>query len=349
MKKILVIGTGGTIACKQSDSGLVPVMTAEELLSHVPDAGEYCSVESLQLCNIDSTDVTPARWVEFAGAVKDNYESYDGFVICHGTDTMAYTAAALSYLIQDSPKPIVVTGAQKPIDAVDTDARRNLRDSLIYASDGYSRGVVVIFDGEVIAGTRARKERSKSFDAFTSINYPCLALIKDGKLTQYIKNRDERRLEESGAVGTGGMAAESEGPKFFGAMSDKVFILKLMPGMSGDIIPELFSKYSVIIVESFGVGGIPSYLMDCFRAEMEKHDTIVIMATQVAEEGSDMTIYQVGHDVKYDFDLLETYDMTLEAAFAKACYLQARKENEGLSREEFKWEFYRPIGKDISI
>ncbi len=119
--------------------------------------------------------------------------------------------------------------------------------------------------------------------------------------------------------------------------------------MSGDIVAELFGKYSCIIVESFGVGGIPSYLLETFRREMKAHDTIVIMATQVAEEGSDMTIYKVGHDVKYDFDLLETYDMTLEAAFAKACYLLARKEEEGLSREDFKREFYRPIGKDISL
>ena len=344
MKKILVIGTGGTIACKQSDSGLEPVMTAEELLSHVPDAGNYCEIESLQLCNIDSTDVTPKRWIEYAGAVRENYDDYDGFVICHGTDTMAYTAAALSYLIQNSPKPIVVTGAQKPIDAEDTDARRNLRDSLIYASHDYSMGVTVVFDGEVIAGTRARKLRSKSFDAFDSINYPYLALLRDGKLTQYIKNRDEDERP-----GDCDASAAAGGPVFYNKMSDRVFILKLVPGMDGEIVAELFKKYSCIIVESFGVGGIPSYLMETFRREMETRDTIVIMATQVAEEGSDMAIYKVGHDVKYDFDLLETYDMTLEAAFAKACYLLARKEAEGLSREEFKSEFYRPVGKDISL
>lgn len=342
MKKILVIGTGGTIACKQSESGLEPVLTAEELLSHVPDAGKYCEIDSIQLCNIDSTDVTPERWVEYAKAIRDNYDSYDGFVVCHGTDTMAYTAAALSYLIQDSPKPIVVTGSQKPIDSEDTDARRNLRDSLIYASHDYSMGVTVVFDGEVIAGTRARKLRSKSFDAFDSINYPYLALLRDGKLTQFIKNRDENLNGSKDSEGG------EKGPKFYGAMSDKVFILKLTPGMSGDIVSQLFRKYSCIIVESFGVGGIPSYLMDTFRREMETHDTIVIMATQVAEEGSDMAIYKVGHDVKYDFDLLETYDMTLEAAYAKACYLLARKEEEGLSREEFKTEFYRPIGKDLA-
>ena len=336
MKKILVIGTGGTIACKQSEAGLEPVMTAEELLSHVPDAREYCEIESLQLCNIDSTDVTPKRWIEYARAVRENYEAYDGFVICHGTDTMAYTAAALSYLIQASPKPIVVTGSQKPIDATDTDARRNLRDSLIYASDDYSMGVTVVFDGEVIAGTRARKSRSKSYDAFDSINYPCLAILRDGKLTQYIRNRDET-------------AEAIEGPVFYDKMSESVFTLKVVPGLSGDIVTELFEKYSGIIVESFGVGGIPSYLLDVFRREMGSHDTIVIMATQVAEEGSDMTIYKVGRDVKYDFDLPETYDMTPEAAFAKTCYLLARKDEEGFGREAFKREFYRPIGKDISL
>ena len=325
-KKILVIGTGGTIACKQSESGLVPLISAEDLLVHVPDVARFAEVSSLQVCNLDSTDIRPGDWVTFAKAIRDNYENFDGFVLTHGTDTLAYTAAALSYLVQNSPKPIVVTGAQKPIDAEDTDARVNLRDSILYASSEGASGVVIVFDGKVIAGTRAKKEKSKSYDAFSSINFPYLAVIRDGKVIQYIKEN-------------------CDAPVFYDCVGEKVFALKLAPGFDVEMLPLLFEKYRCIIIESFGVGGIPSYLMEEFRRQMEAHDTLIIMSTQVANEGSDMEVYQVGHKVKFDFDLLETYDMTPESAFAKACWLLGRKD---ISRKEIKEEFYRPIGHDIT-
>ena len=116
MKRILLIATGGTIACKRSDAGLKPLISSDELLSYVPGTKEFCHTDAIQLFNIDSTNIQPKHWVAMAAAVEKHYDDYDGFVICHGTDTMAYSAAALSYLIQNSPKPVVITGAQKPID-----------------------------------------------------------------------------------------------------------------------------------------------------------------------------------------------------------------------------------------
>ena len=127
MKRILLLGTGGTIACKRTDKGLKPVITPDEILSYVPDSQSYCEIHSIQLMN--STNIQPCHWLAIEQAIEENYARYDGFVITHGTDTMAYTAAALSYLIQHSPKPIIITGAQKPIDMENTDARTNLADS----------------------------------------------------------------------------------------------------------------------------------------------------------------------------------------------------------------------------
>ena len=146
--------------------------------------------------------------------VEEHYKDYDGFVICHGTDTLAYTAAALSYMIQNSEKPVVITGAQKPIDEENTDARNNLLDSFIYAADEGSRDVNIVFDGKVIVGTRAKKERAKSYNAFSSINFPYPAVIREQEVIRYIPP-----LEYHGGV------------KFFHEMEDSIYVLKLIPGI----------------------------------------------------------------------------------------------------------------------
>ena len=151
-----MIATGGTIASEMTPSGLAPELNPQQLLSFIPRIAEVCDVECLQLYSLDSTNIRPQHWLGIAKAVRENYDQYDGFVISHGTDTMAYTAAALSYLIQGSPKPIVLTGAQKPIWFDSTDSKRNLTDAFLYACRGCG-GVQIVFNGKVILGTRARK------------------------------------------------------------------------------------------------------------------------------------------------------------------------------------------------
>ena len=127
MKKILLLATGGTIASRPTAAGgLAPAITSEELLACVPELADLCAIDAVQLFNLDSTNVGPAQWQEIVRSIQENYAAYDGFVIAHGTDTMAYTAAALSYMIQNSAKPVVLTGSQKSIYNRDTDARNNL-------------------------------------------------------------------------------------------------------------------------------------------------------------------------------------------------------------------------------
>ena len=161
MARILIITTGGTIASIESSDGLVPGMSSQQLLSRMPRIPDDIELKNISLFHIDSTDMTVNHWMKIIGAIRDNYDDFDGFVVCHGTDTMAYTAAILSYMIQDSPKPIVLTGAQKPIGFEITDAKSNLQDSILYAADPHSKGVVIVFAGKVIAGTHARKIRSQ--------------------------------------------------------------------------------------------------------------------------------------------------------------------------------------------
>ena len=221
-KKVLVIATGGTIASKKTKDGLSPQIKPEIILNYVPDIKEICNVDIIQLFNIDSTNMTPKHWLKVAQTIEKNYEKYDGFVILHGTDTMAYTAAALSYLIQNVEKPIVLTGAQQPIDRDITDAKANLLNSFLYAAGENNGGVVVLFDNSVISGTRARKTRTKSFHAFSSIDFPELAIMRDGKTIPYIKK--EKSLRK---------------PTFYHSLNTNIFVLKLIPGVDATIFPYL--------------------------------------------------------------------------------------------------------------
>lgn len=331
MKKILMLATGGTIASMESGQGLTPAITSEEILSHVPAVGELCRVEAVQLMNLDSTNVGPAHWLEMAAAIRERYDSYDGFVITHGTDTMAYTAAALSYLIQDSPKPIVITGSQKSIALNDTDARRNLFDSFLYAADRESHDVSLVFDGKVILGTRARKERSKSFNAFSCVDYPERAVIRDGRLIRYLAPR---------------AYAYGAEPTFYDRLEDRVLLLTLIPGMGADALGLLKDSYQAVILQSFGVGGLPGGgsgpLAQAVEEWLSAGKTIVVM-TQVPYEGSDMSVYQVGQQVMERFQLIEAYNMTLEAAATKLMWVLGQTSDPARIRELF----YRPVQSDV--
>ena len=280
-QRLLFITTGGTIASVRTQQGLKPVLTSEELLAHLPELNELCCPDTLALCSIDSTDLGPEHWLMMAKAVQENYALYDGFIICHGTDTLAYSAAALSYLIQNADKPVILTGAQQPISNEITDAKKNLRDSVICALD---------------PGTRAKKNKTISYDAFASVNFPALALVQGDRLVRYVPS------------------PWPTGPVEFGrSLSPRVFLLKLTPGLSPDLIPDIFRLYDCVIVESFGVGGIPQRLMDAFAeglGDYDKTHKVLILTTQVTYEGSDVGIYEVGKRVKNRFRFLEAHDMT---------------------------------------
>lgn len=345
MKRILIIATGGTIASQPTQNGLAPSLTAEELISYIPALSGLCTIKTLQLCSIDSTDMDIPHWQLLTETIQSHYADYDGFVICHGTDTLAYTAAALSYMIQHSDKPIVLTGSQKPITATQTDAVKNLTDSLIYASSETSHDVVIVFGGKVIAGTRARKIYTKRYDAFESINFPILAAVQDQKIIS---------SEKAFSAKTGYMAQSSKStsfPSFYTRMNSRVFILKMLPGMEPDILPYLFSHYDCILIESFGTGGMPQKLTDSVISCLEKascsgHPKFAAMATQVPFEGTDMNVYAVGSRMKNRGHIIELYDMTPEAAAVKLMWLLADPAVLN-NPEEISRRFYQPVNYDI--
>lgn len=311
--------------------GLSPQMSCREILGFVPSVSAFCQVETLALFNIDSTDIGPEHWAAMASAVRSRYADYDGFVILHGTDTMSYTASALSYLLQNIAKPVVLTGAQRPIDREVTDAKRNLTDSFLYAADEESFGVCIVFDGQIIAGTRARKSRTKSFNAFSTIDYPNLAVIRNEKIVRYIREPKPQTA-----------------PVFFERMAKDLFVLKLVPGMNPQVFGCLKQHYRALVIESFGVGGIPCSGNNEFLHAVDDwigSGRLLVMTTQVPHEGSDMGIYQVGVRLKKHYDLLEAYDMTTEATVTKLMWILGN----ATDFDEMKRLFYTPVNHDIIL
>ncbi len=328
MKKILLIATGGTIASHGKESGLEPQMPASEMLSYVPEIGQFCIADTVQPYNIDSTNVTPKHWLCLANVIKENYEKYDGFVVCHGTDTMSFTAAMLSYLIQNSPKPIVLTGSQQPIDKEDTDGRINLRDSFFYASSDLASDVVIVFQGKIIAGTRAKKVRTKSYNAFTSVDLPNLGVIRDGKIIQYIPSK------------------KWEKPTFYDRLNERVAMLTLTPGLKGEILDTYFQRNDAVVLSGYGTGGIPEgeyYDFYNVITRWERKGKTLAVTTQVQQEGSDMDVYRVGRGWKNRFDLLECYSMTYESIITKLMWILGQTNVD----EEIKKLFYQTVNYDL--
>ena len=241
---------------------------------------------------------------------------------------MAYTAAALSYMVQNSAKPVVLTGSQKSIYNRDTDARNNLYRAFVYAVSDGAWGVQLVFDNKVILGTRARKTRTRSFNAFSSIDYPETAVFRDTRLVLFLRR-----------------PAALPPVRFYEKLDPAVFVLRLVPGMRADIIPMLAPHYRALVLESFGVGGLPCYGDESFFHTVRdwvQSGRVIVMTTQVPHEGSDMEVYQVGHRAKRELGLIEAYSMTSEAVVTKLMWILGQTGDSA----EIRRLFQTPVQKD---
>ena len=310
MKGILVIATGGTIASAEEGSGLAPALTGEQLVAFVPEVAQMCCVEVSQVMNVDSTNMRPEGWLSIAGEVRRRYDEFDGFVVLHGTDTLAYTAAGLSYLVQGSPKPVVLTGSQLPMGDPETDGKRNLLDAVRVACDDAAAGVMVAFGGKVISGTAARKVRTRSFEAFDSLNVSDLGCVRDGRV-EWTADAEA--------------TAEASGVRFYDSLNPRVAVLKLTPGMDALVIDALRPACDALVVEAFGLGGIPEYdgITDTLLAWVDAGKTLV-MTTQCPYEGADLSVYEVGRAFCDRPGVLMGGSATTEALLAKTMWALAQ-------------------------
>lgn len=322
---LLMIYTGGTIGMKQDPSDLtLKPFNFEQILEEVPELHKFAyRIDSVSFDPIiDSSDIEPSCWQELASMIRENYDSYDGFIILHGTDTMSYSASALSFMIEGLTKPVIFTGSQLPIGVPRTDGKENLISSVEIAAakdpSGHARvpEVCVCFDNMLMRGNRTSKINADNFRAFRSENLPPLA-----EAGIYIRYNDGliRRPDDW-----------NRQPVFHTSLDTRVSILKLHPGITPQVVRDILcgKETRAVIIETFGSGNAPSrpWFISLIK-EAAAMDKILLNVTQCLAGSVNMDIYANGKILK-EAGVVCGYDCTTESALAKLFHLMGKyKEN----------------------
>jgi len=307
-KKICFIYCGGTIGMVKKNGVLVPADSANDLLAMVPGIEELAEFDYEFVANIDSTNMTPGLWKKLAGVIYEKYDNYCGFVIAHGTDTMAYTASALSFALLNLSKPVIMTGAQKPIFDLASDAQNNLINAVKVALTGIPE-VAIVFGSKVLRGNRAQKFSESKLNAFRSpvaLPLGCIAL--------------EPEIYRERILPASGRPLEFK-PDF----ESQVMFYQIFPGLDPKYIEAAIDcGVKGIILNSYGAGNVPNgdiSLIPLIKSAVAKNIPVVV-ATQCAE-GSTKMIYEVGLAAA-EAGAISAFNMTSEAAVTKLMWVLAQ-------------------------
>ena len=325
MKKVLLLTTGGTIAAREGDNGLAPDIKSNDILALIPEIKNKFEVECKDILNLDSSNIQPEEWQYIAGIVSENLPHYDGIIITHGTDTMAYTAGALSFMLQNLNKPVVLTGAQIPIEQMFTDAKRNLQTAFAAVDSGIPKVMIAFFD-KIINGARAVKVRTLGFNAFESISAPYIGeVFADG--VHIYEDVDKSMPKNEFCLKD--------------RLSTDVFVLKLIPGTNPRIFDMLLEmKYKGIVIEAFGAGGTHFERRNLLpKLKMLIDNGVAVVArSQCLYEKSEFSLYEVGRKV-LDCGVIEGKDMTTEAIVTKLMWALGQTDDMKKIRRMFETNY----------
>lgn len=320
MKKVLIIYTGGTIGmAAEEKTGKLAPLNFKNLAKELPELNQFdFVVDSVSTKDIiDSSNANPKLWKEIIDIIQDNYSKYVGFVVLHGTDTMAFTACALSFGIQNLDKPVVITGAQLPLRVIRTDGKENLISAIeIAGTADFLHEVAIYFEYQLLRGNRSQKVSSSHFDAFRSPNYPALA--ESGIKVFYDKPKIQSKNGEL---------------RFDSNFSNKILVFTLYPGIDLSKWQKMLvgSGIKILIIRSFGSGNAPTS-DEFFFAMLEycKANDIVVLNTSQCPEGAVNTpSYETGL-WQTQFDVVPGYDLTFEAAVVKSMFLAEKLDIQAL-------------------
>ena len=320
MKKVLLIYTGGTIGMIKTDKGYAPAYNLlDDMLNKIPELHDekMPSWDFYQLNEVkDSSNFGVSDWNSIANIIQDNYLKYDGFVVLHGTDTMSYTASALSFMFENLSKPVILTGSQIPLNEIRNDAKDNLITSIIIASEGIANEVCIYFGGNLIRGNRSTKYSSDGLIAFVSPNYP---LLGEAAINIHYYNNNTHHTNDT----------ESLYVQYLDEIP--IAVIKVYPGIDFRYYHEILnSNYRGVIIETFGAGNIPGGSSNILSSiDPVNNETIYVICSQ-CPAGSVIIGQYEASAILDAIGSVSGRDMTTEAAMAKLYYLLSK----GYSRTE---------------